>query len=109
MAAARRARRSKRIRFRSKRGAGHGAAFRTHKGGLARQQAFSAHAARVIKVRKAAAARPWKAPKAPAYKGIGARNPYPAKARAAAFKSAARKAPAAWVKAKRKPAKYRKA
>jgi len=78
------------VRFRSHRGASH-SAFRAHKGGFPGQQAFSAHVLRAIKVRRAKAAKTAKLPKA------------------AAFKSALKKAPAGWVKPRTKAASFKSA
>lgn len=99
------------MRFRSHRGVkSHGGSvFRAHKGGYPRQKAFAAHATRAIRIAKIRAAKAPKAVKAAAYKGIGTRNPYPAKAKAVAYKSALRKAPAAWAAKKRKAAGYKSA
>jgi hypothetical protein len=107
--AARRARRNRRVRFRSHRGAGHAKAFRAHKGALPRQRPFGAHLMRALKVAKVKAAKTPKTPKAAAYKGIGTRNPFPARTKAAAFKSALPSAPAAWKAKKRRVAKFKAA
>lgn len=99
------------MRFRSRRGVkSHGGSvFLSHKAGYPRQVAFSAHTMRAIRIAKIRAAKAPKTVKAAAYKGIGTRNPYPAKTKAAAYKSALRKAPAAWAAKKRKMAKYKPA
>jgi hypothetical protein len=106
---ARRSRRNRRVRFRSHRGASHSKTFRAHKSGYPRQQPFGAHLMRAYKIARVRAAKQPKTPRPTAYKGIGTRNPYPAKTKIAAYKSALRSAPAAWSAKKRKAAKYKPA
>jgi hypothetical protein len=70
---------------------------------------FGAHLKRALKARRVKAARPWKAPKPAAYKGIGTRNPFPVHAKAKAFKAAGRNGHAMRAVKRKKAAKYRKA
>jgi hypothetical protein len=109
MAAARRARRNRKVRFRSKHGVkSHGGSvFRAHH---ARTRAvFRAHAPKALRGFRARAAKPWKAPKAAAFKGIGTRNPFPVHAKAAAFKAAGQHGHAMRAVRRKKAAKFRAA
>jgi hypothetical protein len=109
LAAARRARRNRRVRFRSKHGVkSHGGSvFRAHH---ARSRAvFRAHAPRALAVRRGKAAKPPKAPKAAAYKGIGTRNPFPVRSKAKAFKAAGQHGRAMRAVRRKKAAKFRAA
>lgn len=103
-----RARRNKRVRFRSKRGAKHGGSvFRAHH---ARGRAvFRAHAPKALRGFRARAARPWKAPKPAAYRGIGTRNPFPVHAKAKAFKAAGHPGHAMRAVKRKKAARFRAA
>jgi hypothetical protein len=103
-----RARRNRKVRFRSRRGVKHGGSvFRAHH---ARSRAvFRAHAPKALKGFRARTAKPWKAPKPAAYKGIGTRNPFPVHAKAKAFKAAGQHGHAMRAVKRKKAAKYRAA
>ena len=83
--------------------------FRSHRGFRKGGAVFRAHANKALTVKRAKAARPWKGPKAAAFRAAGRHKGFPARHRAMAYKSAGRHAPASWVKARRKAAKYRAA
>jgi hypothetical protein len=95
------------VRFRSKHGVkSHGGSvFRAHH--ARGRSVFRAHAPKALKGSRAKAARPWKAPKPAAYKGIGTRNPFPVHAKAKAFKAAGHPGHAMRAVKRKKAAKYR--
>jgi hypothetical protein len=103
--------RPRRTRFRSRRGTKHGGSvFRAHRGYRPGGRVFAAHANRALMARRPKAIRPWKAPKAAAYKAALKKPPagwVKRKTKAAAYKSAMKKAPASWTRARKKAAKYK--
>lgn len=104
-----RARRNRKVRFRSKHGVkSHGGSvFRAHH---ARSRAvFRAHAPKALRGFRPRAARHWKAPKPAAYKGTGTRNPFPVRSKAKAFKAAGQHGHAMRAVKRKKAAKYRAA
>jgi hypothetical protein len=81
--------------------------FRAHRGHRKGGAVFKAHAARALRTHWAKPARLARAAKLTAFKGIGRKNPYPVRSKAAAYKAAGHHAPAGWTAKRKKLAKYR--
>lgn len=100
-------RRPRKVRFHSRRGKSARRLFAPHRP-LSTERVFAAHASRALTVNRAKTVK-LKQVKLAKYKAAGAHRGFPVRKKAAAYKAAGKKAPAAWVKPRTKAAKFKAA